>query len=85
MMYANHHALTMNPYFMANPYANLTAQYYMQQDMNAGGEAGELNENGGIQGAQMEYKGDGFMNPFVHPGQESDCNEMQGTPNELLV
>lgn len=81
MMYTNHHALTMNPYFMANPYANLTAQYYMQNGMNAG----EAGQPGKIEGAQMEYNGDGFQNPFVHPGQEAGCQEMEGSPNQMLV
>lgn len=83
MMYTNHHALTMNPYFMANPSANIAAQYMMQTNMNPG----QAQMPTGMGGSQMEYKGDGFQNPMFNHAQEADCRgaQMQGMPNQMLV
>jgi hypothetical protein len=70
-MYTNHHALTMNPYFMANPNSMAMAQG-MGMGMNMMG-------TGMQQMGNMSYNGDGFEQSYLNgvQGQEQD-QSMQG-------
>lgn len=59
MMYTNHYAMTMNPYFMANPH-NIMMANYMQNMPNAGMQ----------QDGEMKYNGDGFEQSYLNNGQQ---------------
>lgn len=77
MMYTNHYALTMNPYFMANPSAQMYAQYNMQM-------SGGMQDPSNLPGfGEMKYEGNGFENPNMKmmEGQGMPEMEGQGMPN----
>jgi hypothetical protein len=87
MMYTNHHAMTMNPYFMANPSAQLYAQYNMQM-------AGGVTDPNNVPGfGDLKYQGDGFENPAMNQlqGQQPEMNEGgeegmdMGQGNEMII
>ena len=68
MMYTNHHAMTFNPYFMANPNSMMYANAMNMMPMNMmGAMAAQNNGN-------MAYNGDGFEQSYLENGQ----NQMEG-------
>lgn len=69
MMYTNHHAMTMNPYFMANPSAQIYAQYNMQ--------AGGMMPNSQTGFGELNYKGDGFEHPMMQQQEASQSQDFQ--------
>lgn len=68
MMYTNHYAMTMNPYFMANPNSMMYANSMNMMPMN-----NMLQQSG-----NMPYNGDGFEQSYMSNGQEPAQNEEGG-------
>ena len=74
MMYTNHHAMTMNPYFMANPNSMMMAN---QMQMMGGAGAGVQHQ--GV----LPYNGNGFEQSYMQNGdmggpQGQNENEVSG-------
>ena len=78
MMYTNHHAMTMNPYFMANPNSMMMANQ-MQMMGGAGAGAGAGVQHQGV----LPYNGNGFEQSYMQNGdmggpQGQNENEVSG-------
>ena len=69
MMYTNHHVMTMNPYFMANPNTMMMAN---QMRMMGQGAPGAMQHQG-----QLPYNGNGFEQSYIQGGQ-SEQQDNQG-------